>query len=74
MMLYIDIIYMIHDFNDFAKNPVPLSTNECFKELHWVGVDFGASKVVKKHVLWDYEYTLFEPGLEPYQAPLGVGE
>ena len=26
------------------------------------------SEVVKKHVLWDYEYTLFEPGEEPYQA------
>lgn len=24
--------------------------------------------VVKKHVLWDYEYTLFEPGEEPYQV------
>lgn len=24
--------------------------------------------VVKKHVLWDYEYTLFEPGSEPYQV------
>jgi len=24
--------------------------------------------VVKKHVLWDYEYTLFEPGGEPYQV------
>ena len=24
--------------------------------------------VYKKHVLWDYEYTLFEPGNEPYQA------
>ena len=23
---------------------------------------------VKKHVLWDYEYTLFEPGSEPYQV------
>lgn len=24
--------------------------------------------VVKKHVLWDYEYTLFVPGSEPYQV------
>lgn len=24
--------------------------------------------VHKKHVLWDYEYTLFEPGNEPYQV------
>ena len=23
---------------------------------------------VKKHVLWDFEYTLFEPGSEPYQV------
>lgn len=27
-----------------------------------------SSEVVKKHVLWDYEYTLFEPGCEPYQV------
>lgn len=24
--------------------------------------------VHKKHILWDYEYTLFEPGSEPYQV------
>eukprot|EP00434_Breviolum_minutum_P015560 symbB.v1.2.013703.t1/scaffold974.1/size359025/10 len=30
--------------------------------------DGAIEGVVKKHVLWDYEYTLFEPGCEPYQV------
>ncbi|MFC5753216.1 nitrilase-related carbon-nitrogen hydrolase [Actinomadura rugatobispora] len=33
-----------------------------------IGPDGGIVGVHRKHVLWDYEYTLFEPGEEPYQV------
>lgn len=39
-----------------------------------IGPDGAIVGVHNKHVLWDYEYTLFSPGVEPYQVfdtPLG---
>ena len=33
-----------------------------------ISPDGAIAGAVKKHVLWDYEYTLFEPGGEPYQV------
>ncbi|SEF59636.1 Predicted amidohydrolase [Thermomonospora echinospora] len=33
-----------------------------------IGPDGQIIGVHRKHVLWDYEYTLFEPGDEPYQV------
>jgi predicted amidohydrolase len=33
-----------------------------------IGPDGGIVGVHNKHVLWDYEYTLFTPGAEPYEV------